>query len=95
MKILTLNLKGEYFDQIKVGIKTEEYRLLKPFWQKRLENRHYDAIHILRGYPPKNDDHRRIVLPWRGYTIKTITHAHFGHYPVTVYAIRTSIKEAD
>ncbi|MGE8691006.1 hypothetical protein ACXIUT_14290 [Achromobacter denitrificans] len=28
-----------------------------------------------------------LVLPWRGYTIKTIVHPHFGAAPVRVYAI--------
>lgn len=37
MATLSLNLKSEYFDQIKSGDKTEEYRLCKPFWHKRLE----------------------------------------------------------
>lgn len=93
MKILTLNLKGEYFDQIKAGTKTEEYRLCKPFWKKRLEGRCYDQVHLLRGYPPKDDETRRIVLPWRGYSVKTIKHPHFGLDPVTVYAICVNISD--
>jgi hypothetical protein len=90
MATLTLNLKGEYFDQIKAGTKTEEYRLCKPFWAKRLEGRHYDNLVILRGYPAKDDQENRITRPYRGYTVKTITHPHFGPDPVTVYAIEVS-----
>lgn len=86
---LTLALKGEYFDAIKAGAKTEEYRLCTPYWQKRLRSPFgiYDRIVLTRGYPPRDDHNRRLVLPWRGFTIKTITHPHFGAGPVEVYAI--------
>ena len=93
MAILTLNLKGEYFDQIKAGVKTEEYRLLKPCWVKRLARRNYDEIHLLRGYPPKDDDGKRITRPWRGCVLKSITHPHFGSEPVTVFAINVAIDD--
>ena len=36
MKILDLVLKHQYYDLIEDGIKTEEYRELKPYWIKRL-----------------------------------------------------------
>lgn len=88
MGTLTLNLKGEYFDQIKSGEKKEEYRLCKTFWAKRLEGRHYDLIILCRGYPARGDQEKRIVSPWQGFTIKTITHPHFGPDPVAVYAIK-------
>lgn len=35
-KTLHLTLKGEFFDMIASGIKKQEYRELKDFWQKRL-----------------------------------------------------------
>lgn len=89
MADLHLALKGEYFDAIKAGTKTEEYRLCTPYWQRRLYSTFgsYDRIILTRGYPRRDDAERRLVLPWRGYTIKTITHPHFGPDPVTVYAI--------
>ncbi len=89
MADLHLALKGEYFDAIKAGTKTEEFRLCTPYWQKRLASPFglYDRIVLTRGYPPRDDADRRLVLPWQGYTIKTITHPHFGPDPVTVYAI--------
>lgn len=92
MADLHLALKGEYFDAIKAGTKTEEYRLLTLHWANRLEDRSYDRIVLTRGYPRRDDAARRLVLPWQGYTIKTITHPHFGPYPVTVYAI--DVREA-
>lgn len=36
--MLTFNLKKEWFDKIKSGEKTHEYRIYKPYWRKRLEN---------------------------------------------------------
>ena len=89
MKTLTLPLKREYFEAIRDGSKTEEYRLCTPYWQKRLYSPFgsYDEIVLTLGYPARGDQERRIVKPWRGYTIKTIRHPHFGPEPVEVFAI--------
>lgn len=84
---LTLPLKAIYFDQIKAGTKLEEYRLITPFWRKRLEGRTYQQIVLTKGYPAAADHARRLVLPWRGYIVKTLMHPHFGPYPVEVFAI--------
>lgn len=35
--MLTFNLKKEWFEKIKSGEKTHEYREYKPYWRKRLE----------------------------------------------------------
>ena len=35
-KMLTFNLKKEWFDKIKSGEKTHEYREVKPYWTKRI-----------------------------------------------------------
>lgn len=88
MADLHLALKGEYFDAIKAGTKTEEYRLVTPYWYRRLEGRAYGRIVLTRGYPSRDDQERRLVMPWRGCTLKTITHQHFGSDPVQVYAIK-------
>lgn len=87
MNTLHLPLKREYFEAIRDGTKTEEYRLYTPHWAKRLECRTYDQIVLTLGYPARDDHARRLVRPWRGVTIKTITHQHFGPRPVQVYAI--------
>lgn len=92
-RVLTLPLNGVYFDQIKAGTKTEEYRLVTPFWRKRIEGRTYDRIVLTRGYPKASDHARRLTLPWRGWAVKTITHPHFGADPVEVFAIR--VADAD
>ena len=89
MADLILPLKREYFEAIRDGTKTEEYRLCTPHWQKRLASQTdgYDRIVLTLGYPARDDQTRRLVRQWRGYTIKTIMHPHFGPEPVQVYAI--------
>ncbi len=51
MRKLTLSLKAEYFTAIRDGSKPEEFRLVTPYWQKRLEGRSYDVIELTLGYP--------------------------------------------
>lgn len=90
MRTLTLSLKREYFEAIRGGTKIEEYRLASPYWFKRLDGRTYDQIVLTLGYPKADDSTRRIVRPWRGWTLTRITHPHFGPDPVDVYAIRVN-----
>lgn len=97
MAKLQLALIGEYFNAIKAGTKTEEYRLATPFWTLRLVGRSYDRIILTLGYPKRGDPERTLELPWRGFTRKTITHPHFGPDPVEVFAIdvRHVAKESE
>ena len=88
MRTLHLAVKGVYFDQIKAGTKTEEYRLCTMYWNKRLSGRRYDQVTITKGYPSRDDAERRMTFPWRGFVIKGITHEHFGPKPVAVFAIK-------
>lgn len=96
MRVLRLIMKGIYFDQIKAGTKPEEYRLCTPYWQKRLAGRTYDRIELSRGYAARGPgwQERYLNLPWRGCTLKTITHPHFGPDPVPVFAINVSWRLA-
>lgn len=87
MNVLHLNLKGEYFDAIKSGEKLEEYHLYNEYWQKRLLFKEYDGIVLKRGYPKRGDVKNTIERLWRGWTIKEITHPHFGPDPVKVFAV--------
>jgi len=84
---LQLALKGAYFDAIKCGDKTEEYRLANDYWRKRLIDRDYEKLILTRGYPPRGDDNRRMEFEYHRPAIKTITHPHFGPDPVEVFAI--------
>jgi hypothetical protein len=90
LRTLTLALKAEYFHEIRDGEKGDEYRLITPYWTKRLEGREYDQIVLTLGYPKVDDAARRLVMKWRGVTRQTITHPHFGPNPVEVYAIRVA-----
>lgn len=90
MRVLQLALKGCYFDEIRDGSKVEEFRLVTPYWTKRLEGRGYDRIVLTKGYPPREAAERRLERPWRGLRRTTITHPHFGPDPVEVYAIRVN-----
>ena len=87
MNTLHLPLKRQYFEAIRDGHKTEEYRLCTPYWRKRLENRSFSQIVLTLGYPARGDKARQIVRPWRSYQLKTLLHPHFGPSPVQVYAI--------
>lgn len=88
MANIIFNLKKQYFDDIKNGIKKEEYRLCTPYWKKRLENKKIENIIIRLGYPKKGDKEKELNFPYKGYEIKIITHPHFGNDPVKVYAIK-------
>lgn len=41
--MLTFNLKKEWFEKIKSGEKTHEYREVKPYWITRIKN-HFDYL---------------------------------------------------
>lgn len=86
-KILHLSLKKVYFDAIKDGVKHFEYRLCSKYWQKRLEGRDYDEIHLKCGYPKKGDMSRTIIKKYKGYERQDIRHEHFGSSMVRVFAI--------
>lgn len=88
MRTLHLALRAEYFNAIKAGQKTEEYRLVSEHWFQRLAGRTFDQIVLTLGYPKRDDESRRMVFPWNGYEMKEITHKHFGDKPVLVYAIK-------
>lgn len=89
-RVLTIPVKGIYFDQVKAGTKLEEYREITDYWRKRITGRVYDRIVLTRGYPKADDAERRLTLKWRGYKLKRITHPHFGPEPVDVFAIDVS-----
>ena len=94
MSDLHLHVKTEYFEAIKRGEKTEEYRLNCAYWIQRLGN-HYANLYWVRDYDNvvihnayKSGEENRLTFPWRGWKLKTITHPHFGPEPVTVFAIK-------
>lgn len=88
--VLHLPLKGVYFREIRDGVKPYEYRLVTPYWTKRLVGRDYSRIELTLGYPPRDDHTRRLIRRWAGFERQTITHPHFGTNPVEVFAIRVN-----
>ena len=87
MSDLVLNVRERWFRDIESGVKTEEYRELKPYWAKRLEGKTYDNVIIRLGYPKKGDSERQIVFPWTGYQIKHVISDEFGGEEKSVFAI--------
>ncbi len=72
METLKIVIKGEYFDQIKAGVKEIEYRVVSPFWKSRLYNaegkkRVYEKIEFINGY---NKDARRMITEYGGVSKK-------------------------
>lgn len=86
---LIIPVKGIYFDDIKAGTKSHEFRLRTAFWQKRLEGREYRHVVMTRGYPKGGgvEGETRLTRKFKGYLRQTITHPHFGPDPVEVFAI--------
>jgi len=91
MKILHLNLKAEYFEQIRDGKKLFEFRECNDFWRKRLISKEYDEVHFKLGYP-KNDDNLKILKrKYIKYDVRIINHPHFyDSKPTKVFAIPTT-----
>jgi ASC-1-like (ASCH) protein len=71
MKTLKIVIKKEWFDKIKSGEKTIEYREKKPFWDSRLNDEKgnyikYDRIEFINGYV-KNA--RRMITAFGGVSL--------------------------
>ncbi len=94
MKILRLNLKRKWFEQIKSGIKNEEYRLVNDYWRKRLVGREYDEIHLCLGYPKAGDEFRMIKRKWAGFTVGMVMSSEYGGMPVNCFKIDVSQRAA-
>ena len=62
--MLTFNLKKEWFEKIKSGEKTHEYRLYNPYWITRISNALLKSKEpqccFACGYPQANDTEKRI-----------------------------------
>ena len=77
--MLTFNLKKEWFEKIKSGEKTHEYRMMSDYWVKRInkilkyltpkEKREGIQCFFCLGYPKADDTEKRL----EGRIIK-ITH---------------------
>lgn len=68
VKILHLTLKKEWYDMIERGIKTEEYREVKPYWTKRFLKWEKPTFSHRNGHVSCNDKGYTHVLLHYGYT---------------------------
>lgn len=69
-QMLVLNLKREWFQKIKSGEKTHEFREVKPYWQKRLYNNPSGWICFCDGYPKREDCYRRLYAQVVNITVR-------------------------
>jgi hypothetical protein len=90
MNDLVLHVKKVYFDAIRDGRKSFEYRERTPYWDKRLRGRTYDAVQLHCGYPKAGDSSRIIRRRWKGFFEETIVHNHFGGRLVPVFSINVA-----
>lgn len=72
-KILDLPLKAKWYDMIESGVKTEEYREIKPYWSKRLLGFDFVPFSYRYGYLSVNVKGFSHVRFRYGYTKRTMT----------------------
>ncbi len=85
MNKLFIIIKKQYFDEILVGKKKEELRIVKPHWVNKLVGKKYSNVIFQNGYA-KNAP--RLEAEYLGYEIKNIKHDFFGNEEVSVFAIK-------
>jgi len=90
MNDLVLHVKKVYFESIRDGRKSLEYRERTPYWEKRLQGRQYGGVQLHCGYPKAGDSSRIIRRRWKGFVEETIVHDHFGGRLVPVFSINVS-----
>lgn len=78
LRVLHLNLKTKYWNDVNNGVKPEEYRLTTDYWRKRLGNgNRYDYVFIKLGYPKADDWSKILIFRWNGAKEKIIDHEEF------------------
>lgn len=65
---MVLTLKKQWFDMILSGVKTEEYREIKPYWEKRFTN-YFGRYHDYSQNPPIQvwDQEKKYIVFRNGY----------------------------
>lgn len=85
MTNLQLSLKKKWFEMTKSGIKTEDYREINDYWQKRLFKDFKFNIMTL-GYPKSTDTDRILKLEHKGIEIRT-GNPQWGAEPNKLYFV--------
>jgi hypothetical protein len=67
-RTLDLPIDRIFFDQIRAGTKTEEFRARTEHWKVRLEGREYTEIRFRAGYKPDSPkmyvEFKGVKKPW-------------------------------
>lgn len=67
---LVLHVTQKYFDLIRCGKKTVEYREVKKYWQARIEGKKFNSIVISVRQATKFTDPEWLIFPWWPGAIK-------------------------
>jgi len=65
-KVLYLTVTKHWFDEIANGDKKEDFREIKPYWEKRLLERDYVFVQVKNGY---GNDRPAMLFRWNGYRV--------------------------
>lgn len=84
MKVLHLTLKKCWFDMIASGEKREEYREIKPYWDRRFLGKQYDAVQFRNGYSANSP----IVLVHLIRIVKRVGRKDWGAPEHPVYVLK-------
>ena len=87
MIILDLPLKKEWYNMIDSGIKTEEYREIKPYWCKRF----FGCIGGCGNWPHDEDGLCWLHKLNANFNVKNYTHVRFRYG----YTKRTILREIE
>lgn len=74
LRVLHLNLKEKWWNDINEGKKDFEYREQNQYWKTRLVGKQFDYVFIKLGYPAKDELEKIIVFRWNGYLQMRINH---------------------
>ena len=84
-KDLFLILNTKYFNEIKSGVKTSEYRLMTEYWLNRLTSTSWTHVTFQLGYAKNAPRIRKKIVD---ICVTTIEHEFFGGNPVDVFEIK-------
>lgn len=91
MKILTLSIKQEYFDEILAGTKTHEYREIRPnnakrYFRYELNGKLYETTYDMPSDEEEDGDVN--LVPVKYDAIKFLTGAYRGKRPYMIVEVK-------
>lgn len=81
---LFLIVKKQYFEEIKSGIKTKEYKLATDYFSKKLIGRNYRTVTFQNVYSANSE---KLVLEYKGVDLEYFQCEFFGQNKVLVFSI--------